>query len=371
MSPKARFSGAPCDKNRLDNAVSPPQVSKTVATIRAVASEDSESKPRGFSDRYCEGYYAGLHRLPLTKDEHGEALEGYIAGLQHYVDVQTASTASHSKATLDVPEESKGDLTLHPNSTVELKENSASSPTSQIRQEVDVGNTRPPSAQFGAPLTHQFSGNQIQSLERNEKADKPQSAMAMIPPRVASVGQGIASPGGSLGEDRSRNVSLPINQRYQPVSFNWTRNLPQHDGASDRAFSRPPEEVTQNERPTELCNEPNASEREKAPIPPAKSHESPTKCSPWHPKSPKSSPSKTNRSPTKSRFDRLASHLGVKKSESTVDQDDTNPGSPELAPSTTPDRKKRREELKRFLSRPKAEQAHELKPVGGAKHNDM
>lgn len=373
MSPKARFSGAPCDKNRLDAVVSSHKASKAVSTIRAVESTDPEPKPRGFSDRYCEGYYAGLHRLPLAKDEHGEALEGYIAGLQHFADLQTTSSSSRPKATQEILGEFNDDSTLDdtcPNPTVELKENSMSPSTIQIKQEVELEHTRPPSAHFGAPLTRQFSGNQIQSSERNEKADEPYSAMTAIPTRVASVGQVVPSPGGSLGENRSRNISLPVNRRYQPASFNWTRGLPQHDGASDRAFLSGPEEARQDERLTALPNKPIPNQPEKVPTPPPKNIESPTKCSPWHPKSPKSSPPKPSRSPTKSRLDRLATHLGVKKSESTTDQDETTPGSPEMAPSTTPDRRKRREELKRFLSRPKAEQAHEMKPIGGERQHD-
>ncbi|KAI9677349.1 MAG: meiotic recombination [Bathelium mastoideum] len=374
MSPKARFPSATSDPGKVGDASSR-RAFDVIPTIRAVASEDAgESKPRGFTDRYCEGYHAGLHRLPLDKDEYGDALEGYIAGLQHFADLQTSSQAGRGQSAEEIVEDTKDDA-LPDNSSlgrvVELKENAMSSHSTQSKAEVEQAATRPPSVQFGAPLTRQFSGNQIQSLERYDKADKPTSAMAPIPARITSIGHGMMSPGGSLGENRSRNISLPVNRRGQSAAFNWSHGLPQHDGPSDRAVSSAPmdEAMNQNVALTQLPAEPIRYESERAPTPPPKHYESPTKPSAWQAKSPKSSPSKAARSPAKSRLDRLATHLGVKKSEPIVaEPEDANPGSPE---STTPERKKRREELKKFLSRPKGEQqAHELKPFEKGGHHD-
>ena len=374
MSPKAHFSGPRSGKNEDNKATCSRKVLETIPSIRAVASGDSVgSKPRGFSDQYCEGYYAGLHRLPLAKEEYGDVLEGYIAGLQRFVDLQVPSYIDQHRTVENVSGDAKNDLKVddtRPTPMVGLKENSGSSPTTQDKHEVGQANTRYSSAQFGAPLTRQLSGNQIQSLERNEATDKSQSATAMTPSRVTSVGRGVTSPGGSLGENRSWNISLPVNRRYQPASFNWMQGLPQHDGASDPAKLDMPEAETGNEARIRAPNEPISQELEKAPTPPPKNDDSPTKCSHWHAKSPKSSPSKPNRSPTKSRLDRLASHLGVKRSDSATDQDDGRPGSPEVTATTTPDRKKRREELKRFLSRPKGEQIHELKAVETERNHD-
>ncbi|KAL9085056.1 MAG: hypothetical protein Q9165_007797 [Trypethelium subeluteriae] len=367
MSPKARFSGPVGDRNGPSEAIPPRKISKGTPAASAVSSGASEeSKSRGFSQRYCEGYYSGLHRLALSKDEDGEVLEGYIAGLQHFAELQAALRKNRLRATdngvEDVSSDAAQEGSRH-DTTVELKENSTSPPATRTTTEVEKSDMRSPSAQYGAPLTQQFSGNQIQSFERSDRADKPQPVMDAIPTRVTSVGQGIKSPGGSLGENRSRNISLPMNRTYQPASFNWTQTLPQHDGATDKAINTAAGESNQTEALTELPNEPVSDGAEKALSPPAKSTDSPTKSSPWQAKSPKSPPSKPSRSPTKSRLDRLASHLGVRKPESAHDNDDISPGSHEMGASMSPSRKKRREEFKHFLSRPKGEQPHELKPV--------
>ncbi|KAF2239986.1 hypothetical protein EV356DRAFT_495822 [Viridothelium virens] len=367
MSPKARFSGPVGDQNVPNETTSPRKISKVTPAASAVSSRASEeSKPRGFSQGYCEGYYSGLHRLPLGKDEDGEVLEGYIAGLQHFAELQAALRKNRSKSTDNGVEDLSSNAAhegARHNSTVELKENSTSPPAAGATQEVEKSDTRSPSAQFSAPLTKQFSGNQIQSFERSDKADKPQPVMETIPTRVTSVGRGFKSPGGSLGENRSRNISLPMNRTYQPAPCNWAQSLPQHDGATDKAIVNAAEESNQTGALTNLPTEPISDTVEKVPTPPAKSTDSPTKRSPWHAKLPKSPPSKPSRSPTKSRLDRLASHLGVKKPDSTLEADDISPGSHEMGDSMSPSRKKRREEFKHFLSRPKGEQSHELKPV--------
>ena len=365
-SPKAHFSGSPPDQSHFGETACR-KISTIIPTIRAVPDEDHDSvKPRGFSDSYREGYRAGLHRLPLGKDEFGDILEGYIAGLQQFADMHAASRASHLQATEDGAGNTRDDPQqdqTQPSMAVELKENSASSTINQIKQEADQTNARAASAQFGAPLTRQYTGNQIQSLQRDEKADKPESAMETVPARTTSLGQGMRSPGGSLGENRSHNISLPVNNRYQRASFNWRQGLPQHDGPSDHAISGASREVSPTEALRQVPNDPIYYEAERAPTPPPKNSGSATKCVPWQARSPKSSPSKSSRSPTKSRLDRLASQLGVKKTEPTIGHDEGNLGSPDSGPNSTPERKKKREEFKRFLSRPKGEQAHELKPV--------
>ncbi|KAI9713261.1 MAG: hypothetical protein M1820_001248 [Bogoriella megaspora] len=326
-----------------------------------------ETLPRGLSDEYCEGYFAGMHRLPLKKYEKGDTLKGYIAGLQRFAELHACSTA-HSSDTTDTrvgairedPDVNDGAI----KSSSELKENAAAKPSTSTQKE------SLPLANSVAPLTRQMSGNQIQSLESIATADKPHSAITSIPPRLGSIGQTTMSPGGTLGEQRSRVASLPMNHVRYAADVIAAQQIPQNDGMSENEAAKTVEvkdatEGTVVSPQKELPAIPTSPQTS-----PQRANESPSKRLQWHPLSPKASPSKSGHSPTKSRIDRLASHLGVKKSDQTGTQDE-GLGSPELGPSTmSPERKKKREELKRFLSKPKAERIPIVTPVDGQRNLD-